>query len=182
MIWRTPTQPASYRHALWLVPADQAPLDALIQELAQAHQGPRFDAHITLLGGLMGRGAELAKQLAPFVASHEPINLKARQLKMGASYMRSFYLAFDESTALNTLREQLVDLFGMNDLPPFEPHLSLYYGNATPAQKTAMGEHIHKRIPTSILFSQLWLVQTAVAVPDWCLIARMTLGESVIDQ
>jgi 2'-5' RNA ligase len=129
------------RYSLWLEPPAYLALrlNALIEALALSHGGPRFNAHITLLGGLEGAEATLLDTAKALAARLEPFDVKLADVGMEDEYYRAIFLRAEKGEAFMEARRLAEEAFGlyMADGSPreFEPHLSLFYGDLEAERK-----------------------------------------------
>ena len=120
--------PENDSYALWIVPEGAAYnlTDGYITRLSQTYNLPKFEPHVTLLGGIRAPDTSalrtLTRGLPPFRIrlAHQPQYLD--------EYFRCLFLKAHETPALMETFAQASRLFGYQSKPYF-PHLSLAYGN-----------------------------------------------------
>lgn len=155
--------------ALWLLPAeeDAGPLAATIATLSvRTGVGP-FPPHVTLASGALAPDEHPGPRLARAALSHGPLTLEVTGLDRRPAYFRRLALGLEASPALaalaSTLRRQ--------GAPPFEPHLSLAYGQA------ALPLELGVEAPSRLHFDRLALAFPPG--PDWRDVAGWRVALSV---
>jgi hypothetical protein len=167
-------------YSLWLMPAAAAMRDfvAVNRDLARRFNAPRFDPHLTLIGGsamnLAGMKAwlpEIARGIAPFSA---PV----ADVVTGPEYFRSFYALFAAEGSILELKRRSMAMLdeGVGD---FMPHVSLLYGpveaKAKETARVALANQFNGR---AIGFDSLAISLSGpgVEVEDWVIEHQIALG------
>lgn len=173
----SPIRPDNTRYALWLVPRDDVAkqLADAIDYLCGHYRGPSFKPHVTLLSNISGLEEDLISKTKKLGQDLQELTLKATGLAMEPYYFRSFYLKLESAAGLLLAFQNAAKNFGLRGSGNYTPHVSLSYGFTTREEKIAMGRDIHKRLPGSLEFSHLQLVQVALAVPDWQVVCSVDL-------
>jgi 2'-5' RNA ligase len=131
-------------HSLWLMPTGKAyeTFSGLIKKLAEAYQAPVFEPHVTLLGGLMHAGDEILRWAAHLVSGQQPFSILLRTVDYQDVYFRALFVRAERTEPLQAFYIRAQELFAMQDISEYLPHLSLMYGNFPQPVK----EHIIKAI------------------------------------
>jgi len=166
-------------YVLWLLPPDneRERLARLIAELAEANETAAFDPHITLLDNLEGeedlirsRAHELALDLAP-------LDLRLTNADYLDEFHRALFIHVEDTAALLGARKKARLLFAVGDDREFMPHLSLLYGNLTPAVKETLLDDMGRKFDLAFRVTHLLLVAIAGPQPDdWRYLGRFRLG------
>jgi len=125
-------------YSIWLIPPKgnlQIRLSHYISELADIWNGPTFVPHVTLVGGLPGDETDLHARFEKVVFNLRPFVIRLKELRQTEEFFRSFYIRVDKSRDLMLSRQISGRYFGLED-NPFNPHLSLYYGDVSTEEKT----------------------------------------------
>lgn len=167
--------PASPRHglrpSLWLLP-DEAPLLApVLAQLADAHGGPRFAPHLTLLGSVPGD--RLLERASVLAAQLSPVALPTGAVLTSARWFRCLTLAVPASAALREARAAAEAGFGV-PARPWSPHISLLYGDLSAEARTRIAADLPP-LPTAVRLSTLALVATVGPAERWRELGRWRL-------
>jgi 2'-5' RNA ligase len=117
--------------ALWLVPEGEAAarFGGLIDRLAARHGTPRFHPHLTLLGAL-GADDHVARRAQLLAADTAPFEITLARTVGRDEFFRAVVVEAAPSLPLLRLHHLAREAFDKLDDPsPFEPHLSLVYGD-----------------------------------------------------
>ncbi|HET6278420.1 MAG TPA: 2'-5' RNA ligase family protein, partial [Candidatus Polarisedimenticolia bacterium] len=157
------------RYSLWLIPCgDQAQrLAETIERLGRDHGGPRFDPHLTLLGGLEGAEERFVAATERLAASLRPITLQLRGVEFGDERYRCLYLRVARRGDLMAAHREALHLFGRSSDPSFMPHLSLFYGSLSPASRTRIAATLAEWRSVSCRTGRLRLVKTGGEPSSW---------------
>ncbi len=167
--------PDSSRHgtrpSLWLLPDEAPQLAPVLAQLAEAHGGPRFAPHLTLLGSIDGdrlleRSATLAVQLSP-------VALPTGAVLSSARWFRCLTLAVPPSAALLAARSAAEEGFGVS-VRPWSPHISLLYGDLPAEARDRIAADLPP-LPPAVRFSTLALVATVGPTESWRELGRWRL-------
>src|SRR5258708_2249787 len=131
--------------ALWLVPptTQRAEYATAIDALAEQFGAPRFVPHVTLLVGLTSCDEGQLRALANVCRD---VSLQPRELASFAEYYRALVVEMELTAALRNARDAAAGMFGA-EAGRYEPHLSLMYGDLSPAVRSDA-----QRIVESMLF------------------------------
>ena len=156
-------------YSLWLRPfGDLAfKLQQRIDKLSETYGTPRFEPHVTLLGGLEAGETELTQWTGTLASSLRPFDLVMTR----AGYMDTFYQALfihvKKSDSLMKARKIAERLFDKRPEQRFIPHLSLLYGDLTRNEKerilNVMGREFHLRFTAH----NILLVNTTGPPENW---------------
>jgi 2'-5' RNA ligase len=155
------------RGALWLRPT--GPVLERLQELirrltARFHVAwPR--PHVSLLSGieLMSTGAE--ERLTALAQRMRPMTLKLGKLEGRNEHFRCFYAAVEPMPELLAAHEAACEVFETHPREPFEPHLSLLYGQLDAPTKERLAKEFGGRLNLSFAVNSVHLVNATSAVP-----------------
>ncbi len=166
----------------WLLASeeDEALLSAEIARLAARHDAPVFRPHLTLLGDIARVPVPDVAMTRAIAGEVMPFALPVADIVTGESYFRSFYVAFDFSPALLTLRAATCGLCDTEDAG-FVPHVSLLYGPVEPAAKAASAVETRARLKQRMIrFDRVALTNSANDVPidAWQCLEIVPLGRA----
>ena len=174
-----PVIPENDSYALWIVPEGAAYTltDGYIVRLSRVYNLPKFEPHVTLLGGIHAPETStlrtLARSLLPFHIhfSNQPEYLDET--------FRCLFLKADETPALLETFARASQLFGYTGGPYF-PHLSLAYGDLPVETKREMIRELGDIPEIEFEARQLSLVwaSTEMPVSSWRVVARFPFAEN----
>jgi hypothetical protein len=166
-------------YALWIIPdgAVYTLTDGYIAKLSSTYHLPRFEPHVTILGGIRSPEPSALRGLA---GSLTPFRIRlASEVDYLDEYFRCLFLKAHETPELMETFSKASRLFGYEGKPYF-PHLSLVYGDLPVETKREM-IHTLREIPT-IEFEarQLSLVHASTSMPvaSWKVIEHFPLAHT----
>jgi len=171
--------PENDSYALWIVPegAVYTLTDGYIARLSRAYNLPKFEPHVTLLGGIPAPETStlrnLARSLPPF-----QVHLSSQPGFLDETF-RCLFLKADETPALLETFARASQLFGYQDKPYF-PHLSLAYGDLPIETKREMIRELGDipEIEFEARQFSLVLASTEMPVSSWRVVARFPFAEN----
>jgi len=164
------------RSSVWIVPAGDAL--ARIEKLTrQAHAragGPRFKPHLTLLSGSETTQANAELRAKHLAAKLAPFEITLHRIEWRREYHRCLYVAAELTPALIAARRAAYEIFEMNPPPPFDPHVSLVYGDVDEALKRELAAGAGGRLDLKFKADAVQLVNASpsVAVTGWKTLAE----------
>jgi Cyclic phosphodiesterase-like protein len=167
-------------HSLWLMPDATAMQDfvAAHRDLARRFNAPRFDPHLTLIGGSAMNLAGMKAWLSEIARGIAPFSAPVADVVTGPEYFRSFYALFTAEGAILELKRRSMAMLdeGVGD---FMPHVSLLYGQVEPkAKETARVALASQFNGRAIGFDSLAISLSGpgVEVEDWVIEHQIVLG------
>lgn len=156
-------------YSLWLTPSGEQArrLAETIERLGRIHGGPRFDPHLTLLGGLSGAEDLMLAATERIAAVLQPIVMRFHGIEFGDEPYRCLYLRVAEDDDLMAAHREAMRRFGRTVDPSFMPHLSLFYGTLSPERRTAIAATLEERRYAACRAARLRLVATGGEPPSW---------------
>jgi len=116
--------------ALWLIP-DEPVFSFLAREisrLSRLYSTPRFDPHITLLGGILLPEEETQAKASLLADRIKPFKIELGEIGYLDEYFRCLFVEVVPNNPLLKAYEAACTVFGRQNEPPFMPHISLMYG------------------------------------------------------
>lgn len=157
------------KFALWLIPGKDVykRLKEVIDRLGSEYSSPVFEPHLTLLGGLMEgeeflaeKGSILGRDLKPFV-----IQLGGTDFR--DEYSRCLFVKAMRTEELMRAEETARRVFGQSSVRPFEPHISLMYGDVTEKTRENLAAEIGDSLKMDFRVNSVNLVSTSGEPEDW---------------
>lgn len=164
--------------SLWLSPAGEEAraLGRLIDELSARLGTPRFEPHLTLLGGLGLAEPEAEARAGRLASRLPPLRLALGDLEGEPVFLRCLYAVVEPSAELEAARAEAVAAFGPPTTPGFRPHVSLVYGRLSPDAQAEQARALRPRLPPGVVARHLDLMSTEGPPAAWRLVRRFDLG------
>ncbi len=156
-------------YSIWLMPRGKTydDLSDLLRRLSRQFNSPTFEPHITLISGLEESIEEVkvkTKQLANNCGSS---TIEFSNFGFSGEYFKSLYLNVKYSEELFTAYDETNKIFDRLNPPPFQPHLSLFYGNMNQNEKDKIILENKNLLDISFEVNQLNLYSTKGFSSDW---------------
>lgn len=143
-------------------------LQNIVYSLAEKYQGVKFEPHLTLLAripkaderGLMVKTQTLAGMMKPFEIALEAVDGED-------AYFRALYYKTKFSDELKTYHQNALEVFGVEDVNIYFPHLSLYYGNIAKDFRDEMISSLFLPADMNFVADKVYLYRTEGEVKDW---------------
>ena len=150
----------TYYH-LWLTPEGVARerIAALIVQLSKQCGSPRFEPHVTLLGGIEGEEFIICEQTKALAQSLQPIDITLLESACEDSYFRSLYFNVKETSEIFDAHHRAMRLFCIIPQISFQPHLSLLYGLFSLQVKETIIKSLPHDLPNSFAVSKIQLIR-----------------------
>lgn len=132
------------RAALWIPPSSPAiePINDLMQKARQAFGGPVFKPHVTLATGIECTIADAELKLKKLALAVTPFTVELGRVEWRDDYFRALFLTVALSTSLAGAKAEAHTAFEINPPEPYEPHLSLAYGNLQNGAREQFAESV----------------------------------------
>ncbi len=130
--------------AYWLIPAEPAHsfFQALINDLAQQHDAPVFEPHVTVfVGANRVRAAERA--LSQVAREWESIELETLGIDQSDEFIKTLFVQFALNRRLRQINEMICDAAKDSSHYELKPHLSLLYKTMPPAARRELTASIN---------------------------------------
>ena len=169
------------RASVWLRPQGDA-LDQIQKVTRLAHRhgggGPQLPPHVTLLFGMETTRASAEVKLKHLAARMQPFTITLGKIEWRQDYFHCLYAAVEPSKELAAAQRDAYDAFEMKPAPPFEPHLSLLYGNIDEAVKKKLAAECGGKLDVAFEVHAVHLVNASMGVPvtEWRTLAEHALG------
>jgi len=159
---REPVAPLT-RTSYWLLPVagDGARFSGLINRLAGLFGGPVFAPHLTVYSGSATR-TDPALILAAAVVPDGELVLRCTDLQFSEQYTKACVINFGPEAWLNRLSDSIRQNSGQADNYLLAPHLSLFYGKLTRAERLRIRELIS--LPATVRFGGLAALATSEVI------------------
>ena len=127
--------------------------------------GPRFKPHLTLLSGIETTHADAELKLKHLASRIRPFEIRLGRIEWRHEYFRCLFISAIPSEELAAAKREAHEAFEMNPPPPFEPHVSLLYGNIDEALKEELAAAAGGSLEVSFKAAAVRLVNASPGVP-----------------
>jgi len=158
---------AVVRSSVWIVPAGEVldRIERIVHKIHPRGGGPRFKPHLTLLSGSETTQADAELKLKHLAARLRPFEIRLDRIEWRDEYFRCLYLAAELTPELAAAQRAGYETFEMNPPPPFEPHVSLLYGNLDERLKKELAEEAGSSVDLRFAATGVQLVDASPSVP-----------------
>jgi 2'-5' RNA ligase len=171
--------PENQTYALWIIPGDEevyAQTSGFIARLSSLYDLPRFEPHITVLGGIPSpEPAELRK----LAGSLDPFQVRlARVVEYMDEYFRFLFIRAYKTDGLMETFSKASALFG-READFYMPHMSLAYGDLPVWRKHEMIEELGPLPQIEFEAQAISLAQasTEMDVSSWKVVAHFPFAK-----
>lgn len=167
-------------YSLWLMPTGKAydKLSGLIKRLAKEYNAPLFEPHITLLGETMQSEDDVLKRVKraeQLASGQNPFPITLNSIDYQDFYFRALFVRAEKTDPLQALHDRAKEVFEMQDIPDYMPHLSLMYGNFPQAIKEQIIKDIGRDQATEFTVNSVQIFKTDGEVNAWYRIKELPL-------
>lgn len=167
------------RAAVWIPPSGAAveAVNELMRAAQQTFSGPVFKPHVTLLSGIETTLADAETKLKKLAQAVTPFMIELDCIDWREEYFRALVITAALSEPLATAKAAAHTVFAMSLPGPFEPHLSLAYGNFDNTAREQFAQTIGK-LDITFTADKLQLVNAAKGIPtrEWQVLAEHRLA------
>lgn len=164
-------------HTLWLVPTGDSfkKFRSLIEKLAKEYRAPAFQPHVTLLGEITRPEEECVRLTKQLVSGQKPLEIEMGQVDYQDFYFRTLFVKVKKTEPLLALYARAKEVFQMNDIPLYMPHLSILYGTFPEPLKKEIIKEIGRDQSCKFEINSVHLMKGG-AVKDWQIIGEYPLA------
>ena len=153
-------------------------LQGIINELAEKYQGAKFEPHLTLLARIpKADEAELIAKTKQLASTMQPFEVEPKELIAQDTYFRALYCKAEPNAVMEEYHQKALEMFGVQDVNVYMPHLSLYYGNVPQSIKDEMIASLSLPASMKFLVDRVFLYRTEGEAQDWVRVGEYTLGK-----
>jgi len=153
--------------AVWIRPTGDA-LDTIAKAIRLVHArggGPQVPPHVTLLSGMETTRESAELKLKRLALRMKPFTIRLGRIDWRYEYFRSLFTIVEPSEELSKAQRDAYEVFEMKPAPPFEPHLSLLYGDIDEALKREVAAEAGGSLDVAFDVIAVDLVNASRSVP-----------------
>lgn len=149
-----------------------------INRLAEKYGGMRFEPHITLLARITKADeSELVAKTKELASTMEPFEIEPKKIYAEDTYFRALYCKAKYNAKLKRYHQNALEMFGIQDVNPYFPHSSLFYGNVPQSTKDEMIASLSLPASMKFLVDTVYLYRTEGEAKDWVRVGAYPLGK-----
>lgn len=139
----------------------------MIDRLSEEYSAPRFEPHVTLLGGLSGPEKELCSRAGRLAGLLRPYEVRLGPVEYLDEFYRSLFIHVQETVPVMDANRRAREVFHRLGGPGYMPHLSLLYAHLPASQKEEIISRIGKRFDQTFQATRLVLCSTTGETSSW---------------
>ena len=153
-------------------------LQSTINTLAEKYSGVKFEPHLTLLARIpKAEEAELVAKTQQLAATMQPFEVEPKEILIEDAYFRALYCKAEPNAKMEEYHQKALEMFGVQDVNAYMPHLSLYYGNVPQSIKEKMIASLSLPASMKFLVDKVYLYRTEGEAQDWVRVGAYLLGK-----
>src|SRR5581483_9318774 len=168
------------RASVWIPVTDPAlhAIDEASRVARHCGGGPVIKPHLTLLMGIETTLESANEKLRKLAIRLQPFTVQLGRVDWRHEYFRCLFVTAEPSEALTEAHRLAHEIFEMNPPDPFEPHVSLIYGDIDERLKRDIAAELGGAVPTSFTARAIQLVQAAAdrPIPAWNVLSERPFG------
>jgi len=175
-------------YSMWIMPEGQVldKFSELIIKISDEYRSPKYKPHVTLLGDLTGftrmevvsKATELAESIEPFAITLTEVKYPASYPNNHEVYYRSLYIVAGRTEPLMKANELARKMFGRESDPPYNPHLSIMYGQFPAETKEEIISKVGREFNVSFEVESIYVWSDKGLPHEWKLIKKIPLGKN----
>ncbi len=152
-------------------------LQSTINALADKYGSVKFEPHLTLLARIpKSDEAELIAKTEKLASTMSPFEVEPREVCAEDAYFRALYCKAEPNPTMEEYHQKALEVFGVQDVNVYMPHLSLYYGNVPQSTKDEMIASLSLSASMKFLVDKVYLYRTEGEAQDWVQVGAYPLG------
>ena len=153
-------------------------LQNTINTLAEKYGGMKFEPHLTLLARIpTAPEAELVAKTQQLAATMQPFEVEPKEVRAEDAYFRALYCKAETNPTVEQYHQKALEVFSVQDVNVYIPHLSLYYGNVLQSTKDEMIASLQLPVSMKFLVDKVYLYRTEGEAKDWIRVGVYPLGK-----
>lgn len=165
-------------YSLWLMPAGKVYDNSrgLIQRLAKKYNAPLFEPHVTLLGGVIQQEDDVLERAEQITSGQNAFQITLNRVDYQDYYFRALFVRAERTGQLQALHDRAKEVFEMQDISGYIPHLSLMYGDFSETVKEKIIKNIGKNQNIEFTANSVQVFKTDGEVNSWYKVKEFPLS------
>lgn len=105
----------------------------------------------------------------------KPFEIEPKEIRAEDTYFRALYCKAEPNAELEEYHQKALEIFGVQDVNVYMPHLSLYYGNIPQFTKDEMIASLALPNSMKFLVDRIYLYRTEGEAQDWLRVGEYPL-------
>jgi 2'-5' RNA ligase len=160
--------PVGKGYAIWLMPEE--PMFSLlageISRLSREHSTPRFDPHVTLVGGITLPEEDALAASASLAGLLKPFRMELGTVGYLDEYFRCLFIRVLSDDAITKAHQAACRAFGLTDTP-YMPHVSVIYGKLRLDTKKRIAKGLGSLSGRMVKVRHLLLYRVSGPLHEW---------------
>jgi 2'-5' RNA ligase len=152
-----------------------------IAQLSREHLVCKFEPHVTLLGGLSDSIEEISTRTYQLANSIQPYETRLGNTDYLDDFYKCLFIRVQPSRPVMEANLKARKIFVRNRDPKYMPHLSLMYGDFTPATKETIIARIGREFNLRFEVRAIYLYSTKGEPKDWYRIQEFKLSTGILN-
>ena len=175
-----PKESKTVGYHLFFLPEEELfdSLQNTINAVAVKYGGVKFEPHLTLLARIpKADEAELMVKTKALASTMEVFEVEPKEILAEDAYFRALYCRAEPNAKMEKYHQKALEMFGVQDVNVYMPHLSLYYGNVPQSTKDEMIASLSLPVSMRFLVDRVYLYRTEGEAQDWVRVGAYLLGK-----
>jgi 2'-5' RNA ligase len=172
------------RCAVWIPPtgAGLQIIEDLIRKVQKHSYAPSPRPHLTLLKGIERTRDSAELKLKKLAQNLRPFDMRLGAIDWRQEYFRALFVTVESNADLTDANRAAHTIFEMNPPEPFEPHISLVYGDFSDERRRQLVRESGKVPDVTFTADRVQLVTAARGIPlaEWRVLAEYSLGDAAL--
>jgi 2'-5' RNA ligase len=168
--------------SLWIIPPEPAcgVFSEVVTQLSDRFSSPRFIPHVTLLGEVLSTRKDVLTKTTELAGRVSPLRITIDSIATSRDHFRCIYASGHKTAELTALHALAERTFPQKHRWPFEPHLSLMYGEIPAEVQATVVAEIGTRMNLEFVAENLCVVTTSDDLPpeEWQVVGKIPVSES----
>ena len=167
-------------YSIWVMPTGQAyeKLSYFITKLSKQYGTPVFEPHMTVLGNIINTKQQIEEKTAQLASNLSPYAVTIKDFETSDEYYRNLVARVHRTQTIMHVNEKARQIFDLQQIPPYDPHLSIIYGVLPEETKQRIIKHIEEDISeTSFKARSFHIVSTDGNPKKWRRVKEFALSK-----
>ncbi|PWT77149.1 MAG: hypothetical protein C5B46_00250, partial [Proteobacteria bacterium] len=169
-----------FRGAVWIRPTGAAlhRIDQAVRVIRERVQGPPIKPHIALLSGVETTEEQAMLHLRHLARRLDPIVVRLGRIEWRHEYYRALFAVAEPLEELTAAHRLAAEIFEIPSSDPFEPHVSLAYGDLHEPLQSQLAIGIRGALDVEFTARAVGLANATAdrAITDWRVVSELPFG------
>jgi 2'-5' RNA ligase len=163
--------------SLWVMPSGSLyqALSECIESLSLTYRGPVFEPHVTVIGNVRGTESNVVAKTGELAEILEPYSLVLESPDYFDEFFKCIFLRVVKTHEVIQANSSARKVFNHQDISPYQPHLSLFYGKLPVDTKKEIVDNLKSICHGSFVASSIQLFSIEDDLKSWYLVHQFSL-------